>query len=93
MKNGKRDYERENRLYNSRPLMKKRRAKRNAARQAMQEMGLVRKGDGKDVDHRTPLSRGGANSRSNLRVVDDNANRSFARTRRGAIASKGRYKR
>jgi 5-methylcytosine-specific restriction endonuclease McrA len=32
--------------------------------------GKVKKGDGKVVDHKKPLSKGGSNSRSNLRVKD-----------------------
>lgn len=43
--------------------------------------GKVRKGDGKDVDHKKPLAKGGSNSRSNLRVRSASANRSFARTK------------
>jgi hypothetical protein len=34
----------------------------------MEKAGLVHKGDGKDVDHKTPLSKGGATTRSNLSV-------------------------
>jgi hypothetical protein len=44
----------------------------------MQE-GLVKKGDGKDVNHVKPLSKGGGNSRGNLNVVDKNKNSSYAR--------------
>ena len=49
--------------------------------------GLVRKGDGKDVDHKRPLSKGGTNSRSNLRVVNAGENRSFARNADGSLKS------
>lgn len=87
MKNGKRDYKREVALYTSKPEVKKKRAMQNAARaQAMKE-GLARKGDGKDVDHKRPLSKGGTNSRSNLRVVDSASNRSFARNADGSLKS------
>lgn len=48
--------------------------------------GLVRKGDGKDVDHRRPLDKGGSNARINLRVMSRHANRSFKRTRKADMA-------
>lgn len=65
--------------YNARPAQKKKRAMRNAARRELEREGLVHKGDGKDVDHKTPLKRGGSNARSNLRVVSENANRGWRR--------------
>lgn len=51
----------------------------------MQKEGLVHKGDGKDVDHKNPIVKGGSNDRSNLRVKSDNANRSFRRTRNAGM--------
>lgn len=85
MKNGKRDYKTENKKYNSRPANVKKRMARNNARSAMAKKGLVRKGDGKDVDHRVPLSKGGTNSTGNLRVRSQRSNRAFARTRSGKM--------
>jgi 5-methylcytosine-specific restriction endonuclease McrA len=41
----------------------------------MEKEGRVRKGDGREVDHKVPLSRGGSNSRRNLRVVSRRTNR------------------
>jgi hypothetical protein len=67
------------RKYDSKPEVKAKRAARNRARRKLENEGLVRKGDGKDVDHKKPLSKGGGNGRSNLRVKDANSNRSFAR--------------
>lgn len=57
----------------SKPEQKKRRAKRNAARSKMEKEGKVKKGDGKDVDHknRNPNN----NSTSNLRVTSQKKNR------------------
>lgn len=78
-----RDYKKEYREYHASEEQKRNRAKRNAARREMEEEGKVRKGDGKDVDHRTPLSRGGSNSDSNLRVVSRSANRGFRRDSKG----------
>lgn len=58
---------------------KKARAASNKARRMLEREGLVHKGDGKDVDHKKPLSKGGKTTRSNLRVKDASANRSYAR--------------
>ena len=67
------------------PERVKLRALRNAARRRLMKEGLVRKGDDKDVDHITPLSKGGRNSRKNLRVRSSRSNASYKRTRRGAM--------
>ena len=37
--------------------------------------GKVSKGDGKEIDHKKPLSKGGSNNKSNLRVVSRKTNR------------------
>lgn len=88
MKNGKRDYKREVEKYTSRPDVKKKRAEQNAARREMEKAGLAHKGDGKDVDHIKPLSKGGnPTSRSNLRVVPAGTNRSFSRNPNGSLKS------
>ena len=63
--------------YNARPEQKKKRALRNAARRRLMEEGVVHKGDGKDVDHVKMLKDGGSNRRSNLRVVNKEANRGW----------------
>jgi 5-methylcytosine-specific restriction endonuclease McrA len=51
------------------------------------DKGLAHKGDGKDVDHKTPLSKGGTNSEKNLRVVNRSKNRSFSRNKDGSLKS------
>jgi hypothetical protein len=66
-------------MYDGTPAVKKKRAARNKARAIMEKEGLVHQGDGKDVDHKKPLSKGGKTVRSNLRVADDNDNRSYPR--------------
>ena len=72
-------YKHEYETYDGTPAVKKKRAQRNKARAIMEKAGLVHKGDGKDVDHKQPLSKGGKTTRSNLRVKSATANRSFAR--------------
>jgi hypothetical protein len=75
-----RDYKGEQQ-YDGRPDVKKRRALRNAARRAMEKEGKVKKGDGKDVDHKRPLTKGGTNNKSNLKAVPASVNRSFKRNK------------
>jgi hypothetical protein len=80
-----RDYAEEYRTYDGTPAVKKKRALRNKARRMMEREGKVHKGDGKDVDHITPLGKGGSATRGNLRVRDSSANRSFARKSDGSM--------
>lgn len=63
------------RKYNSQPEQKKRRAERNAARRKMEDAGKVRKGDGKDVDHRN--HRTSDMSSKNLSVMSRSKNRAM----------------
>lgn len=70
-KDTSRDYKEEYRLYQGKPHQIKERAERNQARA---DMGL-KVGDSREVDHKNPLSRGGSNSRRNLRVVERSTNR------------------
>jgi hypothetical protein len=76
-----RNYRSEYDNYQGTAEQKKRRAKRNAARRAMTAAGKTKKGDGKDVNHKKPLSKGGGNGNKNLNVVSAKKNRSFKRTR------------
>lgn len=71
MSKKKRDYKKEYREYHGKPQQIKNRAKRNAARK---KMGL-RVGDPRECDHKKPLSKGGSNSKKNLRVVSRTTNR------------------
>mgnify|MGYP001383337602 CR=1 FL=1 len=70
----KRNYRKEYDNYHASSVQKKRRAARNATRSLMVKAGAVKKGDGKDVDHkdRNPHNK----SRSNLRVATKASNRS-----------------
>lgn len=72
-----RNYKKEQR-YDSKPVVKKKRANRNLARRRAMRAGLVRKGDGRDVHHvnGNALKKNGA-----TRVVAASKNRSYARTK------------
>ena len=85
MTNGKRDYKKEVARYTSKPSVIKKRVEQNKARRMMEKAGKVHKGDGKDVDHKTPLSHGGKTVRSNLRVSSRSSNRSFSRRADGSL--------
>lgn len=65
---------------------KKSRATRERARYHMDKNGTDKNNngkadmrEGKDIDHKRPLSKGGTNAKSNLRVVSASDNRSFKR--------------
>lgn len=64
---------------NHKPGQQEKRHVTNAARAKMVKAGLVKKGDGKDVDHKKMLKDGGSNARSNLRVVAKSVNRAWAK--------------
>jgi hypothetical protein len=74
MTNGKRDYKKElaweHKNANGGSKRVEDRAKRNAARKIV---GL-KVGDSRQADHKVPLTSGGSNSRSNLRVVSAKTN-------------------
>ena len=60
-------------------------AKRHRARFEATKLGMVKPGDGKDLDHKNPISKGGSNSPSNFRVESKHANRSFPRNKDGSM--------
>jgi 5-methylcytosine-specific restriction endonuclease McrA len=66
-----RDYAKEYREYHSKREQKD---NRNACNKARRKKGLAR-GDSREVDHKTPQSKGGGNSGENLRVVSRTTNR------------------
>ena len=69
-----RNYRPEYDRYHKNPKQKKRRAQRNSARSKLERLGRVRKGDAKDVDHRSRDTSN--NSLGNLRVQSRSKNRS-----------------
>jgi len=73
-KERKRNYRKEYDEYHGTPLQKKRRADRNRARAQAMKKGLVRKGDGKEVDH-VGSHRKGRLKNVRTKVVSRHANR------------------
>jgi hypothetical protein len=86
-KNGVRNYKKEYQAYHSKPEQRANRSKRTVARNQSNAEGRTSKGDGRDLDHKRPLSKGGSNSRSNTRVVSRSSNRSFSRNADGSMKS------
>ena len=78
-----RDYQKENE-YKARPEQIKMRVARNKARREAIREGRVKKGDGKEIDHIIPLSKGGSTAKSNLRVVSKAVNRKKGNKSSGA---------
>jgi len=76
--NKPRNYKEEEK-YEDSPEQVKNRVARNKARRDAIKAGKVKKGDGKEIDHVIPLSKGGTNTAKNLRVKSASANRSFSR--------------
>ena len=74
-----RNYQRENELYKSKPDQIAKRVARNKARREAIRDGRVTKGDGKEVDHIIPLSKGGSNTKANTRIRTKSQNSSFPR--------------
>jgi len=80
-----RNYKQEYANYDGTEVVKKKRAQRNKARRMLEATGAVKKGDGKDVDHKKPLSKGGTTIMSNLKAKPAAANRSFKRNPNGSM--------
>lgn len=87
MTNGKRDYKKEDAWDANHAGRAEARNERHKARAMTDKAGLTHKGDGKDVDHTKPLSKGGTTVKSNLRVVSASANRSFSRNSDSSLKS------
>jgi 5-methylcytosine-specific restriction endonuclease McrA len=79
-----RDYKKENE-YKAQPDQIAKRVARNKARRQAIRDGRVKKGDGKDVDHIVPLSKGGSNGKANTRIRTKSQNSSFSRNSDGSV--------
>jgi len=58
-------------------------AKRHRLRRKALKLGMVK--PGQDLDHKKPLSKGGANTLENARAVSPSKNRSFKRNKDGSM--------
>lgn len=76
--------------YEARPIQKKRRAARNRARRAAMRKGLVRKGDGKELDH-VGYHRSGSLKNVRTVVVSRAVNRSRQPDRPGGRSARANY--
>lgn len=85
--NGVRNYKKEYEKYHSRPEQIANRTARTTARRQANAAGVTSKGDGTNIDHKIPLSKGGSNAKSNQRVVSASSNKSFARNPDGSLRS------
>lgn len=65
------------------------RAARARTRYAYDKAGVDRAG--KDIDHKTPLSKGGSAKVSNTRLKDPSSNRSFKRNSDGSVKKNSPY--
>jgi 5-methylcytosine-specific restriction endonuclease McrA len=82
----KRNYAQEWANFKSKPANVLAHRKRDAARRALDARGVDRAG--KDIDHKIPLSLGGGNAPSNLRLKTPSANRTFKRNGPGGKPKK-----
>jgi 5-methylcytosine-specific restriction endonuclease McrA len=74
-----RNYKRENEVTKSKPKNIAKRVARNKKRREYIREGRVRVGDGKELDHIKPISKGGSNKKSNIRITTKSQNSSFDR--------------
>ena len=69
-----RNYRKEYDPYHKKPGQRKHNNKRHRARYGLK----LKPGDKREVDHKKPLSKGGSNSRKNIRLVSKKTNRKKA---------------
>tara|TARA_R110002020_G_scaffold21458_1_gene72940 strand:+ start:1047 stop:1322 length:276 start_codon:yes stop_codon:yes gene_type:complete len=63
--------------YNKLPDVQKKRVENNRRRREAERNNLVKKGDGKHIDHKKPLAAGGSMTKSNTRVVSASTNKGW----------------
>jgi len=85
MTDGKRDYKKQNEKVDSKPEARKHRAENVKQNRELAKKGLGHKGDGMDVAHVRPFSKGGGPSPSNTKLVPASKNRSFKRNPDGSM--------
>jgi hypothetical protein len=75
------------RKYNKTAPERERHKKRKKARRLLEKDGTVKKHDGKDINHKKPLSKGGGNGKKNLSVTSRKKNRGYKRGKPGNVKS------
>lgn len=65
--------------YNKLPDVQAKRVENNRERRKAIKEGKVKVGDGKQIDHKKPLDKGGSKGTSNTRVVSAAANKGWRR--------------
>jgi len=70
-------------IYNALPKQIASRTAQNKARKAAVDSGRAKKWDGKQVDHKRPLDKGGSNSSSNTRVTSEKENKGWRKDHPG----------
>ena len=70
----KRNYKKEYKTFHGKPKQRKLNNMRHRARYNLK----LKPGDAREVDHKKPLSKGGSNSRKNIRLVSKKTNRKKA---------------
>ena len=63
--------------YNKRPEEKEKGVERRRLRRELIREGVVKIGDGKDIDHKKPLDAGGEHGKKNARVTTQKENRGW----------------
>ena len=81
-----RNYKLEYERYQGKPKQLAAQSERHKARRAYEKANGTLPDD-VDVDHKKAMSKGGTSKLSNLQAATDNANRSFSRTKKGAMKS------
>lgn len=69
--------------YQKQPEEVEKRVDRNRARRHAIADGKAKVGDGKDVDHKVPLRKGGSDKDENTRVVAAGKNRAWRKGKKG----------
>lgn len=75
--------------YQKRPENVEKRVDRNRVRRQALAAGIVKKGDGTEIDHKVPLDKGGSDAKSNTRVTTAAENRAW-RSRQPEMYGKGK---
>jgi len=75
--------------YQKKPENVEKRVDRNRVRRQALAAGIVKKGDGTEIDHKVPLDKGGSDAKGNTRVTTAAENRAW-RGRQPEMYGKGK---